>query len=350
MINLKDDLKKVISTLKNVLYNAEEFETFDIINSSLASVKYDFTSEEDVDLYVLLLEIDIDAYLKEYEDTNLREVEDNVLGYMFDILRGEIQQVSRVVIKPLIKNYINWSDISELYDRESLISDIEKLKKILIDVSTGEDIKKLNEEYIVTYNMVDKALKELDIDNPNVYKDLWEAYNYWSQKLETYAERRTYFSNIFDDMLKVLCENNNSNLSLHLSYTGWKKLDRIIAEIKKQFKEAVNEEQFNAIGAMCRSAYIVLTDEIYDEKLHKTLDGVIPSKTDYKRKLEAFINYKLSGKTNEMFRSHCKKTTDLADELTHKITANKMQTALTITALISVVTIVEILNGNNIKL
>lgn len=40
---------------------------------------------------------------------------------------------------------------------------------------------------------------------------------------------------------------------------------------------------------------------------------------------------------------------NLADELTHKTTANRVQTALTITSLISVVNIIKILDESTLK-
>ena len=351
MANFEDNITKVISTLKILLYKSEEFQLFDILNNCKPTLNY-CTSDFGVDYYTLLLEIDIDYFSRNYGNSTFREAEEHFLGYISDILRGDDRSViSSVVISPIIKDYINWHDISELYDKNSLIQDIEKIVEILIDVATGTNIEKLNSSYISIYKNIDVAFKKLNIKNPNPYKNLWDAYQYWSANLKTYADRRTYFTNLYQELIETLKESDSySTPSLHLSYTGWQELDRKIAEIKKQFKEAVNAEQFNGIGAMCRSAFVTLANMVYKEDVHKTLDGVTPSKTDYKRKLEAFINYHLNGSTNEIFRNHCKKTTALADELTHKLTANKTHTALTITALISVVNIIKILNGNSYSL
>lgn len=351
MTDFENNITKIISTLKILLYKSEEFHLFDILNNCKPTLNY-VTSDFGIDYYTLLLEIDIDYFSRNYGDNTLREAEGHFLGYISDILRGNDRNViSSVVISPAIKDYINWNDIAELYNKNSMIQDIEKVTEILVKVSTGTKIEELNKGYISIYSKLKLALNKLNIKNPNPYKNLWEAYQYWSTNLVTYADRRAYFTNLYQGVITTLKESNSySNPSLHLSYTGWQELDRKIAEIKKRFKEAINEEQFNAIGAICRSTYITLANMVYDADIHKTLDGVIPSKTDYKRKLEAFINYNLEGSTNEMFRAHCKKTTALADELTHKTTANKTQTALTITALISVVNIIQILNGNSYNL
>lgn len=351
MANFEDNITKVISTLKILLYKNEEFHLFDILNNCKPKLNYSY-SDFNIDYYTLLLEIDIDYFTRYYGNNILRKAEEYILGYVSDILRGDdCRVINSVVISPAIKDYINWQDIAELYDKNSLIHDIERITNILIEVATGANIEQLNSSYISIYKKIDEALKKINIKNPNPYKNLWDAHQYWSANLKTYADRRVYFANIYQELIETLKENDSySSPSLHLSYTGWQELDRKIAEIKKQFKEAVNEEQFNGIGAMCRSAFVTLANMVYKEDVHKTLDGVTPSKTDYKRKLEAFINYHLNGSTNEIFRNHCKKTTALADELTHKLTANKTQTALTITALISVVNIIKILNGNSYSL
>lgn len=350
MKDIEKNIIQIISTLKRLLYSNEEFVLFDILNNCKPTLNYE-TSDFGIDYYTLFLNIDMEYFSKKYGNEELKESEEHLLGYISDILRGENQLITTVIVRPMIKNYINWEDIIEMYTKESLIQDIEEMGNILIDVSTGKKIEQLNEKYISIYNNVNTALEKLNIENPNPYEDLWEAYKYWNENLATYAERRIYFSNIYKKTIKFLKESSGyDSLSLHLEYTSWQEVDRKIAEIKKQFKEAKNEEQFNAIGAICRSTYISLAEKVYDPEKHKTVDEVIPSKTDYKRKLEAFINYKLSGNTNEMFRSHCRKTLALADELTHKTTANQIQTALTITALISVVNIIKILNGNTIKL
>ncbi len=356
-----EDINKIISTLKRLLYTNEEFSTFDILNNSTPTLVweasnlgmnfYTLTLNIDLDFYSHILSMDFDSFYEKYGTDNLRDIEDHISGYLSDILRGEPDQINGVIIKPKIKNYINWEELSDIYDKESLINDIEKARNILIAVSNGKNIRDYNDEYISVYQNIDIALQKIGVQNPNPYKTLWEAYQYWSAHLSSYADRRVYFQNLYEGLLKDLNESEEyTDLSLHLEYTGWKEIDRKIAEIKKQFKEAENEEQFNAIGAICRSTYVSLATNVFDENIHKTVDGVKPSETDYKRKLEAFINYNLSGQTNESFRSHCKKTLNLADELVHKTTANKTQTALTITSLISIVNIVKILNGNEIKI
>lgn len=349
-MDINKNVIQIISTLKRLLYKSEKFTLFDILNNCQPSLNF-ITSDLGFEYYSLILECDMDYFAEKYGNENLRDAEQDIVGYLNDILRGEMQQISESIIKPVIKNYINWDDISDIYNKNTLIKDIKKIQQLLIDASTGTKIETINDEYIFIYEKVNTALTKLRLPNNNTYKNLWDAYTYWSSNLSTYAERRTYFSNIFEDIINLLKESNEySTLILDLEYTGWQELDRKIAEIRKQFKEAINPEQFNAIGAICRSTYISLSNKVFDPSLHKTTDGVTPSSTDYKRKLEAFINYKLTGSTNESFRSYCKKTMDLADELTHKTTATKTQTALTITSLISVINIIKILDETTIKL
>ena len=197
MIDFENNITKLISTLKILLYKSEEFHLFDILNNCKPTLNY-CTYNLGIDYYTLLLEMNIDSFSRNYGNNILREAEEDIHGYISNILRGDDRNViSSVVISPIIKDYINWHDISQLYDKNSLIQDIEKIVEILIDVATGTNIEKLNSSYISIYKNIDVALKKLNIKNPNPYKNLWDAYKYWSANLKTYADRRTYFKGEF---------------------------------------------------------------------------------------------------------------------------------------------------------
>jgi hypothetical protein len=77
--------------------------------------------------------------------------------------------------------------------------------------------------------------------------------------------------------------------SAGLEPTGWTRVDRSVAEVRKRLENAATEEQFQAVGLLCRETLISLGQAVYDAELHRTLDGVTPSDTDAKRMLEAYI-------------------------------------------------------------
>lgn len=127
--------------------------------------------------------------------------------------------------------------------------------------------------------------------------------------------------------------------------TGWEKVDRQRQEASLRLDQAQNEEQFQAVGLLCREVLISLAQEAFDPTRHATTDGVVPSPTDADRMLGAFLAAELAGGANEEARAHAKASLKLALALQHKRTADARMAALCFEATISVVNIVAILCG-----
>jgi hypothetical protein len=127
--------------------------------------------------------------------------------------------------------------------------------------------------------------------------------------------------------------------------TGWPKVDRQMGEVRERLREAVNEEQFQVVGLLCRETLISVAQAVYIAERHPTLDGVAASDTDAKRMLEAFIAAELGGAANEEARSHAKAALRLALALQHNRTADFRTAALCAEATASVVNIVGVISG-----
>ena len=127
--------------------------------------------------------------------------------------------------------------------------------------------------------------------------------------------------------------------------TGWPKVDRQMDEVRSRLLEATTEEQFQAVGLLCREALISLAQSVYDRERHPTLDGVAASDTDAKRMLEAFIAVELAGNANEEARSHAKAALRLALALQHDRTADFRAAAFCAEATASVVNLTGVLSG-----
>ena len=127
--------------------------------------------------------------------------------------------------------------------------------------------------------------------------------------------------------------------------TGWPKVDRQLAEARDRLRAATTEEQFQAVGLLCRETLISLAQAVYDPQRYPTLDGVEASATDAKRMLEAFIAVELAGGANEDARRHAKAALTFALALHHDRTANFRAAALCTEATVSVVNVVGILSG-----
>jgi hypothetical protein len=127
--------------------------------------------------------------------------------------------------------------------------------------------------------------------------------------------------------------------------TGWQKVDRQLQEVRLRLDTAESEEQYQAIGLLCREVLISVAQEVYEPGRHSSDDGDEPSDTDARRMLEAFFVSELEGSTNEEARSHAKAALRLALALQHKRTADFRIAALCAEATSSVVNILAVLAG-----
>ena len=128
--------------------------------------------------------------------------------------------------------------------------------------------------------------------------------------------------------------------------TGWPRVDRTAGEIRRRLSEAQIEEQFQAVGLLCREALISLAQAVYDSNKHPPIDGVAPSSTDAKRMLEAYIAVELEGSSHAAARRHAKAANAFAADLQHHRTASFRQAALCVEATLSVIEVIAIVSGH----
>src|SRR5208282_5940629 len=127
--------------------------------------------------------------------------------------------------------------------------------------------------------------------------------------------------------------------------TGWEKVDRQHQEMKLRLDTAETEEQWQAVGLLCREVLISVAQEVYDAARHPHIDDAKPSDTDAKRMLEAIFAAELKGSTNDQARTHAKAVVNLALALQHKRTPDFMTAALCAEGTTSVVNMLAILAG-----
>jgi hypothetical protein len=131
--------------------------------------------------------------------------------------------------------------------------------------------------------------------------------------------------------------------------TGWQKVDRQLQEIRTRLQAARTEEQYQAVGLICREALISVAQEMFDSTRHPTTDGVSASSTDAQRMLEAIMTAELAGGANEEARAHAKASLRLALALQHKRTADFRMAALCEEATSSVINILAVLAGRRAR-
>jgi hypothetical protein len=149
-----------------------------------------------------------------------------------------------------------------------LLRALDHLRSIMISVSTGgPPIKTVEDEFRDTYDQVAEELANRGIDNPLPYRDLWQWYGRWSSgDLPTYASRRAFIADLVDPVIGRL----RTGASQPFVVTGWQRVDRTVTHLRQQLAKAETEEQFQAVGLLCREALISLAQAVFKPDEHPT--------------------------------------------------------------------------------
>jgi len=230
---------------------------------------------------------------------------------------------------------------------KELIKDVELQKGLMISVATGGPrIQQVNEAYKDRRLQIMSVLQEMGIQDPNPFGDLWNWYGKWSDgSLPTYQSRRKYITELFQALIDNLMLLTQRKSIERVEPTGWVRVDRNVEKIIHLLESAANEEDFQAVGLLCREAIISLAQAVYNPELHQSLDDINPSETDAKRMLESYISSELAGSSNEELRKYAKNAYQLAIVLQHKRTASFREAALCVEANRSLINIVAIISG-----
>jgi hypothetical protein len=231
---------------------------------------------------------------------------------------------------------------------EEIIKEIEEERALMVAVATGGPrIPEVNQQYIERRDRISRELRRRGIEDPNPHGDLWAWYGRWSAgDMPNWAARRAHLAAMYQGLIDRI-RAGPSAVGVHVfeEPTGWPRVDRAIYEVRRRLEQAETEEQFQAVGLLCREVLISVAQVVYDAQRHVAPDGVVASETDAKRMLEAFIAHELAGVGNEGVRRHAKAALALANELQHDRTATYRDAALCAEATTSVVNLVAIISG-----
>jgi hypothetical protein len=225
-----------------------------------------------------------------------------------------------------------------------LLEAIDYLRNIMNEVATGgpfiNDI--VNDQFQINYTLVAEELSRLGINNPLPYKNLWDWYRRWnSGDMPTYQSRRAFVSELFNPLISRISTGQVGEFEP----TGWARVDRTVGELRERLASATHEEQFQAVGLLCREVLISLAQAVHILEQHPTLDSIAPSRTDAKRMLDAYISVELGGKTNDEARKNARSALALAASLQHKRTAGFRDAAMCVEATTSIINIIAIISG-----
>lgn len=226
---------------------------------------------------------------------------------------------------------------------DDLLQVLDGLRNTMVSVSTGGPrINEVEGQFQQAFMEVEAELSARGIKNPLPYRTLWDWHGRWSGgDLPKYRDRREFVASLFNPLINRI----RSGRIDDFEPTGWERVDRTVVELSDRLAAAENEEQFQAVGLLCREALISVGQAVFVSELHPTVDGTAASPTDAKRMLEAYIAVELAGGVNEYARKHMRSALDFSVMLQHKRTATFRDAAMCVEATTSVINIVTIVSG-----
>lgn len=232
---------------------------------------------------------------------------------------------------------------------DDLVAVLDRMKATMIAVATGGPrIGEVQHEFAQNFDEVSSELGARAIDCVLPYRELWDWYGRWSSgDLPSWQSRRKFVSDLFGEQLRLVRSKRTPGSSAEeLKPTGWARVDRNVTGIRSRLASATNEEDFQAVGLLCREALISLAQAVFDPAIHPTPDDVEKiSETDAKRMLESYISVALGGSVHEHERKHVKAAYDLATHLQHRRTASFREAATCVEATASTINLIAIIAG-----
>jgi hypothetical protein len=341
------DSHRIIATLANLFKReglAAEFQVLSQGKSLIETTGYD-NWDGGTTIYGIFCRVPLELYSN--IELEIQSIEQSIKNKADTLFRTYPQSwVGEVVISPILTDEIHGKAYK--ISHEDLAKLLEAQKSVMLSVSTGgARIQNVNNEYQSRIEGIDEGLRERGLENPIPFKDLWEWYGKWSDgSLPKYQNRRDYLSEMFGPIINTIRGMKTASVNpVFEEPTGWNRVDRSMGEIKLRLAQAETEEQYQGIGLLARETLISVAQAVFVSDLHPTSDGVVPSKTDAKRMIEAYITNELPGKPNENLRRHAKASLDLANDLTHRRTADFRHAALCAESANAVVNILSIISG-----
>ena len=338
----KEYFRPIFNTVKELLKAEDKKEIVSILENAEITVTqtgYD-NWNGGIDCYTLYIYISVPEYVKldiEKTEVHIKNALDKATRHI------NHEAFEKIIISPISNNKIDWSLIN--IPKRDLIDKVNYLKNTMISVSTGgPQIQIVDNQYKQTFNEVQRILKKLGIENPNKYESLWDWYGKWSNNFNTYQERRNYINQLYKQLFDILSDEEDTKIvDIKIDLSSWEKINRTIIEINNREKQAKNEEQYQAVGMLCRELIITLAQTVYNSERHPSTNEVKISKTDANRMLDAYIGIVLAGDKNEELRVYAKATNKLANLLTHKRTATKKEMMLCTSATLALINFIGIL-------
>ena len=150
-------------------------------------------------------------------------------------------------------------------------------QEMMIDVATGSrSIQDVNDYYIARQARLSSLCEAAGAAYDNGHSDLWAWFHFYKENFASYAERRKYVRDLFKPTIEFASSRTPSS-GTPREPTGWERVDRTLAKARTRIDTASGEEDYQAIGLLCREVMISLAQAVYDPAIHFSEDGVLPS-------------------------------------------------------------------------
>lgn len=297
--------------------------------------------------YTVYVSLSVKQYTS-FASSQIADMEKAITDVLNESIKGNGNDYFNVQIGPtLSKEDIDWNAIGGLNEKAKLKQSIETIKNIMVSVATGGNrIQEEEDRYKKLHIQIEHDCKKLNLTYNNTYSSLWDWYGKWKADFQTYKERRTYIKELFTPTLAYFDETENyNNIEPFVDLDDWERIKRTITKIKRDSNVAQNEEDFQAIGLLCREVIISLAQAVYNPMLHGTTDekGVVIGNSDAVRMIGNYISTELKGSSNDELRAYAKNANKLANKLTHERNATKKDMLLTVASTLTLINFIGII-------
>jgi hypothetical protein len=137
----------------------------------------------------------------------------------------------------------------------------------MVAVATGGPrIQEVNPQYTSRRDRIAAELRRRGLEDPNPHGDLWAWYGRWSSgDMPSWASRRAHLSEMYQPLIdQIRSGPSATGAAIFEEPTGWPRVDRGIYELRRRLEQAQTEEQFQAVGLLCRETLISVAQVVYD--------------------------------------------------------------------------------------
>lgn len=204
-----------------------------------------------------------------------------------------------------------------------LIKLLEQQRYLLIRVATGTPIQNVNDEYIDRRRRITPALTRLGIEEPFPWRDLWQWYGFYKDNYPTYQSRRDLVYERSDPILYKLERRTTSGVQDWANpASSWSDLEHRLDGLKAEYDSASTQDDFQDVGRRSREILIDAANLVFHDWM--TISGEdVPSRSDAKRRIEAFLAQAASGPAREDLRRVMRAGYSLNNTVTHSASTTR---------------------------